>query len=93
MKITAKDLLDLLHWSRRYTDRRMTGAPHSFNDVYDRVMKDNPGLKQVDKFDQTLTDDGKYFPYAQDRQYDPKKDESFNALKTTLGQLRPNIKK
>lgn len=73
MNISEKDLLDLIHFARRYCDNRKTPAPNTFNKVYDRIVHVNPTIKEKDKIDETLKDKGKFWPYAQDGSY---KDET-----------------
>lgn len=69
IEIDERDLLDLIHWSRRYCDRRMTYAVSDFNRLYDRIREKYPDLfEKNDNLDITLTDDGKYFPHAKDGQ-------------------------
>lgn len=79
VEIEEKDLLDLIHWARRYCDYRSTYAPSSFNQLYDKIVHFNPSIKDEDEFDPTLMDEGKFFPYAQDGHYDPKTG-SYDAL-------------
>lgn len=68
--IKSKDLIDLIHWARRYCDNRSTFAPSSFNNIYIRLRSDNPDLFRCkDEFDKTLKDNGAYWPYAQDGNY------------------------
>lgn len=65
--VRAIDLLDLIHWSRRYCDQRATYAPSSFNQLYDRIKSEySELLDSKDEFDHTLKDKGTYWPYAQD---------------------------
>ncbi len=69
--IEERDLLDLIHWARRYCDYRSTYAPSSFNACYDRIKKLHPNLIEMkDNLDKTLMLDGKFWPYAQDGMYD-----------------------
>lgn len=71
--IEIKDLFDLIHWARRYCDGRATYAPSSFNQVYARIRSAYPDLVRCnDRMDETLMDNGAYWPYAQDGMYDPK---------------------
>lgn len=65
---------EILWMSRRYADGRRTFAATSFNDAYD-TLRDIFGeaieYNDISKWkDETLTSDGKYFPYAQDGQFD-----------------------
>lgn len=64
--------LDLIHWARRYCDRRSTYAPSSFNRLYENLVQLNPEIKEKDRFDKYLTEEGKYWPYAQDYDFDEK---------------------
>lgn len=74
MIISEEDLLEFIHWARRYCDGRATYAPSRFNQLYDKIEQLNPtiSIREKDQFDQTLKDKGKYWPYAQDGQYDEK---------------------
>lgn len=72
-EIEEQDLLDLIHWSRRYCDKRSTFAPSEFNRVYKRILEKYPGL--VDVFDKTLKEGGRFFPYAQDGMHNEKTGE------------------
>lgn len=67
-KLHEKDLLELIYWARRYCDGRSTYAPSRFNQLYENIEQLNPtiSIKEKDQFDPTLTDKGKYWPYAQD---------------------------
>lgn len=67
IKISERDLLDLISWARRYCDNRSTYAPSSFNQLYDRLVIDCSFIEEYDEKDHTLKDRGKYFPHA----YDP----------------------
>jgi len=70
IKIEEFDLLELIHWARRYCDGRATFAPSSFNNVYARIRSSYPDLLRCkDDFDETLLEKGKYWPYAQDGMY------------------------
>lgn len=70
MEIEEKDLLDLIHWARRYCDYRSTYATQIFNDLYDRIVQLNPSIKDRDKPDTVLHSNGKFWPYAQDGMFD-----------------------
>ena len=66
----VKDLHELIFWARRYCDGRCTYAPSSFNEVYQRMVQLFPEIKVLDKnIDTILTENGKFFPYAQDGMY------------------------
>jgi hypothetical protein len=69
VEITVQQLLDLIHWSRRYADYRTTYVPSDFNRMYDAIMAEHPFLAELEKDDETLMERGKYFPYAQDGNY------------------------
>ncbi len=61
---------EILWMARRYADGRQTFAATSFNDAYD-LLRDEFGedieYNKISEWkDQTLTENGKYFPYAQD---------------------------
>lgn len=64
--VKADHLLELIHWARRYADRRCTWVPNDFNKIYDEIMTQHPFLKDHEFKDKTLTENGKYFPYAKD---------------------------
>lgn len=71
--ISQEDLIELIHWARRYCDGRSTYAPTRFNQLYQRIRSQYPDLLRCkDEFDQTLKDKGKYWPYAQDGMFDEK---------------------
>lgn len=81
LQIDPIDLMDLIHWARRYCDRRSTYAPSSFNVVYQRIRSEYPDIVRCDdKFDKTLMDDGSYWPYAQDGMFN-KETGAFDARK------------
>ena len=70
--VLVEDLIDLIHWARRYCDGRATFAPSSFNQVYARIRSAYPDLLRCnDRFDETLMEHGSYWPYAQDGMHDP----------------------
>lgn len=79
LEIEQEDLLDLLHWARRYCDRRCTYVPHEFNEIYNKLLLSYPFLKDKDRVDQTLMDEGKFFPYCQDGMYNSETNQ-FNAI-------------
>lgn len=79
IEIEEYQLLDLLHWSRRYCDGRSTYAAHTFNKIYKDIYSYRPDLLDLnDKPDKTLMNGGAYWPYAQDGMYDPET-ERFDA--------------
>lgn len=69
VSIKGSDLLELIHWARRYADRRSTFVPSDFNRIYDEIMTQYPFLKEHEFIDETLSENGRYFPYAQDGDY------------------------
>ncbi len=69
IEIEEQDLLDLIHFARRYVDKRTTYAPSVFNTIYKTIMIRYPDLQQKDPHDKTLKENGKFFPYAQDGMY------------------------
>lgn len=70
--ISQCDLINLIHWARRYCDYRMTYAPSEFNKIYNRICSDNPYMiRCLDKFDSILMNNGEFWPYAQDGNYNP----------------------
>lgn len=73
VSININDLLELIHWARRYADRRCTFVPREFNRIYMDILSQYPFLKEHEFIDKTLTDDGKFFPLAQDGMYDENK--------------------
>lgn len=61
---------EILWMARRYADGRQTFAATSFNDAYD-LLRDEFGedieYNKINEWkDHTLTEGGRYFPYAQD---------------------------
>jgi hypothetical protein len=70
VEIELEDLLDLIHWARRYCDGRATYAPSAFNNLYSKLLLSYPFIQDKDPLDITLTDKGKYFPWAQDGMFD-----------------------
>lgn len=64
VSIDARNLLELIHWARRYADKRCTYVPDDFNRIYNEIMSQYPLLKEHEFLDKTLAEDGKYFPYA-----------------------------
>ena len=65
---------EILWMARRYADGRRTFAATNFNDAYDTlrdIFDVDIEYNNIDEWvDQTLTDNGAYFPYAQDGQFD-----------------------
>jgi hypothetical protein len=80
IEIEIDDLLELIHWARRYCDQRSTYAPSNFNKLYDKLLLSYPFLKDKDPFDKTLMNKGEFFPYAQDGMYYPE-NGAFDARK------------
>lgn len=73
IEIDAKDLIELIYYSRRYCDGRSTYAPSHFNNIYQRIRSENPDfIRTYDYFDPTLTDKGMFWPYAQDGMFNEK---------------------
>lgn len=58
--IDQVDLLELIHFARRYCDGRKTNVPLIFNDIYERLIKDNYWMGK-EPFDKTV----KNFPHAE----------------------------
>lgn len=85
-KIEEQHLLDLIHWARRYCDGRRTYAPSRFNQLYEYIVHLNPKLKEKDYFDETLMEKGRYWPYAQDGQYDSNTGH-YDAIPMKLGEI------
>ncbi len=79
IEIQEDHLLDLLHWARRYCDRRATYTPYDFNRIYNAIMLSYPFILDRDEFDKTLMNQGEFFPYAQDGMYN-KDTNAYNAL-------------
>lgn len=70
IEISKQDLMDLIHWARRYCDGRMTWAPSQFNLLYQGLRSQYADLMRChDEFDATLMHSGAYWPYAQDGMY------------------------
>ena len=80
IEIETDDLIDLIYWARRYCDKNKTYAPLCFNRLYDKLLLSYPFIKNKDKFDNTLMNNGEFFPYAQDGMYDEKSNR-FDARK------------
>ncbi len=79
IKISERDLIDLIHYARRYCDGRSTYSPSEFNQIYSRIRADNPDfIKCYDIKDKTLMNNGEFWPYAQDGMY-KKDNKSFDA--------------
>lgn len=72
ISIPTEMLMELIFWARRYCDGRATYAPSEFNKLYKNMVQFFPKLKEMDQFDHTLKDGGKYWPFAQDGMYDEK---------------------
>lgn len=70
VSIKGEYLIELIHWARRYADRRCTFVPSEFNKIYAEIMNDYPFLEDHEFKDVTLYENGKFFPYAQDGEYD-----------------------
>jgi len=66
VSVRGEYLLELIHWARRYADRRCTFVPSEFNKIYTEIMTQYPFLKEHEFIDETLYENGKFFPYAQD---------------------------
>ena len=63
----AEAIKEIVWMARRYADGRQTFSARSFNDAYD-VLRDvfGEGIEFTKYKDLTLTEDGAFFPYAQD---------------------------
>lgn len=48
---------------------RCTYVPSDFNRIYDSIMKEYPYLKSMEFKDETLIENGRFFPYATDGDY------------------------
>lgn len=57
---------DIIWMARRYVDGRQNYSVGMFNDAYD-ILRDEFGDIDLQFTDTTLTDNGKYFPYAYDK--------------------------
>lgn len=64
IEIEQEDLLQLIHWARRYCDGKCTFDPYEFNSMYRKLRQLNPNLMDADKIDNRLSDDGMQWPYA-----------------------------
>ncbi len=62
--ICRKDLISLICYARRYADGKSTSVPFDFNRIYDVIIEKYPEFIQIDLVDKTLTEYGRYFPYA-----------------------------
>lgn len=77
LNISEHDILELIHFARRYCDGRKTGVAKEFNEIYDRIRKNNLtyyGFLNLKKLpnEQDNSHVCKFFPYAQDGDYDEK---------------------
>lgn len=71
VKVDLEFLLEMIFWARRYCDGRSTYAPSSFNRAYDNLdYQTLSKIREWDKKDETLIENGKFWPYAQDGMYD-----------------------
>ncbi len=70
IEVSLTDLMDLIHWARRYCDKRATYAPSSFNNLIKRIRSEHESVIMADTFDQTLKEGGLHWPFAQDGMYD-----------------------
>lgn len=72
VKVDLEDILEMVYWARRYCDGRSTYAPSSFNKRYQNLNYETMGQLQIqDKHDDTLTNEGEYWPFAQDGMFNP----------------------
>lgn len=90
IKITVYQLLDLIHWARRYCDGRKTPAPHQFNLMYWEIINRYPDIATMDKekIDITISN----FPFAQDGMYE-EGDSNFDAIPAKAKSYVDNISK
>jgi len=77
LNIRDYDLIELIHFARRYCDGRKTGVAKEFNEIYDRIRRDNltdSAIRNLKKLPDEKDDSRvcKFFPYAQDGDYDEK---------------------
>ena len=80
IEVEEEDLMDLIHFARRYCDGRSTPSPFTFNMIYERLRDVRPELLQrMDAFDITLKAQGFWWPHAQDGNYNPDTG-AFNAM-------------
>lgn len=78
IKITVRQLLDLIHWARRYCNGRSTSSPHDFNLMYWELANRYPDIVTFDK--EKPDNSIEFFPFAQDGMF-RKEDNRFNAIK------------
>ncbi len=69
IKISERDLAELVGWARRYVDKRSTYAANQFNQIYETIIERNPEFPMFDQFDHTIYNKGEFFPFAQDGMY------------------------
>ena len=62
VKISPKNLMDLVWMARRYADGRRTWAPEDFNRIYEAIKADYPEMMAEESDDKACP----YWPYAQD---------------------------
>lgn len=64
LEVRKRDLLDLVHWSRRYCSGRLTGAPSEFNQVYDTLKARYPQAMESEHSDAHVIST---YPYAEEK--------------------------
>lgn len=91
VKVHLEDILEIVYWARRYCDGRSTYAPSSFNARYQSINYDTMGkLQLADRKDDTLMNQGEFWPYAQDGMYEPE-NSSFDARPTKCNFIAPIV--
>ena len=70
IKISERDLAELIGWARRYVDKRSTYSANQFNQIYETIVEKNPEFHMFDQFDEAIYNRGQFFPFAQDGMYD-----------------------
>ena len=69
MKISDRDLAELVGWARRYTDSRSTYSANQFNQIYETIVENNPEFPSYDQYDDKIYNKGEFWPFAQDGMY------------------------
>ncbi len=89
IRISKHDLIDLIFYARRYCDRRATYTPSEFNRIYEKIRVDNPGFLEAGDTppDNTLMNEGRFWPHAQDGMY---VDGTYDARPTSVRNIYMN---
>jgi hypothetical protein len=69
LTIEEYDLLELIHYARRYCDGRYTGAPDNFNAIYDRLRTAAGVTLQEERSDAHVVTSFPYATYGPDKKH------------------------